>query len=238
MTDIVRESKTTIFFQINFLIAANIDLARKKSLDFQTILLDSGLDLPAGQSSADRIALSRKDPSPLNINIDRPNPQLTSFTVTAQNPAGDIDMFKHEAQSAASAFVRTWPCRTPAQLIRSGVKIRHIYSCNTHAFKYIWEKRLAQSPADFTALGRRPVAGGGIRLVIPPVETPDQRPASIELRVESFMPEANRLFIETAFVWPKPASFTSESDLDIPARLDETESYAANEVWQFLTNNQ
>jgi hypothetical protein len=51
------------------------------------------------------------------------------------------------------------------------------------------------------------VLGGGLRLVMPPVKE-GAEPVQIEIKIESFFRESQKLFIETFFVWPQPSALS------------------------------
>ncbi len=204
------------------------------ALDFQKALLGNGLDFSQTNMAPTKYTLFRAEQSPLRVIIESNGPQISSLHVIAQNPNCDLDMFIMDAEAVCRAFQQTWAA-DQYQIIRQAAKIHHLYSCNAHAFSYLWEKRLGQSPDDLKALGGRPVAGGGLRLVMPPFNKEGEQPKSIEIRIESFMRETTKLFIETAIVWPKPTFIKGDENLNPKSLMHETEEYATNEVWNFLT---
>ncbi|MBW8016849.1 MAG: hypothetical protein FVQ82_11730 [Planctomycetes bacterium] len=234
MEPINRQSKTSIHFSMSYAFAMPWSPEKSKTLDFQKALLDNGLEFSQINTTAKQFTLFRAEHSPLRVVVESNGPQVCSLHVVAQNPTCDLDMFTMDASAVCSAFMQTWPA-DQYQVVRRAAKIHHLYSCNTHAFGYLWEKRLGQSPGDFKALGGRPVAGGGLRLVMPPTNIEGQQPNSIEVRIESFMRETTKLFIETAIVWPKPTILQKDEKLDPQSLMQQTEDYATNEVWNFLT---
>lgn len=234
MEPINKESKTSIHFSVTYVIASQWTPEKGRALDFQKALLDNGLDFSQSNITATKHTLFRAEQSPLRVVIESNGPQVSSLHVIAQNPNCDLDMFTRDASAVCLAFQQTWPA-DQYQIVRRAAKVHHLYSCNTHAFSYLWEKRLGQSPEDFKTLGGRPVAGGGLRLVMPPFVKEGEEPKSIEIRIESFMRETTKLFIETAMVWPKPAFIKRDEKLTPQTLMEETEKYAANEVWNFLT---
>jgi hypothetical protein len=131
----------------------------------------------------------------------------------------------------------TWHLQQ-CQIIQSSALIHHLYSVDDHAFKYLWEVRLGQSPEDSRALGRRPVAGGGLRLLLPPhKQADDEEPRSIEIRAESFLAEPRKLLIET-ISWPKPRSVQAPESFAPGPYLRQVEDFTADEVWSFFTSSQ
>lgn len=234
MEPINRQSKTSIHFSLSYAFAMKWAPDKNKNLDFQKALLDNGLEFSQINTTPKQFTLFRADQSPLRVVIESNGPQVCSLHAVSQNPTCDLSIFTMDAAAVCSAFMQTWTAEQ-YQVVRQAAKIHHLYSCNTHAFGYLWEKRLGQSPGDFKALGDRPVAGGGLRLVMPPANIEGQEPNSIEVRIESFMRETNKLFIETAIVWPKPTVIQKGEKLDPQALMQQTEDYATNEVWNFLT---
>ncbi|MCL4554712.1 MAG: hypothetical protein M1565_06230 [Actinobacteria bacterium] len=97
---------------------------------------------------------------------------------------------------AVGAFEESWG--SPQQIVSKDVTLRYLYSISgSHAFQYLWEERLGQSDSDLAGLGGA-VLGGGLRFVMP--RTPGRR-CQIELKIESFLRDSEKLFIETVFTW-------------------------------------
>lgn len=234
MQSINRQSKTSVFFNVGFLLASPWPADRTKTVDFQKALLESGLEFSQTASRGNSFILTRTDPSNLQVKLESPGPQVSAVNITAQNPQYDLEAFIHDADAVTDAYQKTFPAQQ-YQLIQRSARINHLYSCQAHAFKYLWEDRLGQSPDDFKTLGRRPVAGGGLRFILPPHAAEGHEPYSIEIRVGSAMREPGKLVIETVFVWPKPHVVTTEQKFELGSLLNEVEQYAAEEVFSFLT---
>jgi hypothetical protein len=236
MDIINRQSKTTSFMHLQFLLAAPWLPERVKTVEFQRALLDSGLDFTQTNLYDRGFVLNRVQASPLQVKLDASGPQLMTLQIVAQNPQYDLDMFCRDCQAAISSYVKTWPAEH-YQVLSSTAKIHHLYSSKTHAFQYLWESRLGQRPDDFRTLGNRPVAGGGLRLLMPPHAKEGAEPVSIELRIESFLRETNKLFVETVFTWPKPRILKKEEDFAPGQLMESVEQFAAEEVWNFITQS-
>ncbi|MHC5060162.1 MAG: hypothetical protein ACYTFK_03645 [Planctomycetota bacterium] len=234
MDAINRQSRTSVHFSINYVIAAGWMPDKIVTVDFQKALLDKGLDFSQTNAGGRSFTLSRTQPSHLQVKIDSPAPQVSSVNIVSAPPAYDLEMFIQEASATMEAYQQTYPAQQ-YQVVRCAAKIHHLYSSQEHAFQYLWETRLGQSPEDFRCLGSRPVAGGGLRLVMPPHTAEEAEPCSIELRIESSFKEPRKLFIETVFVWPKPTLIQADEKFDPGDRLGELEEYATNKVWTFLT---
>ena len=234
MQAINRQSKTSVFFNVGFLLASAWSDDRTRTVDFQKALLGAGLDFAQTASRANSFILTRTDPSNLQVKLESPGPQVSAVNITARNPQYDLDMFVRDAEAVTDAYQKTFPAQQ-YQLIQRTARINHLYSCQAHAFKYLWEDRLGQSPDDFKTLGRRPVAGGGLRFVLPAHAQEGQEPYSIEIRAGSAMREPGKLVVETIFVWPKPHMVTADDKFNLGDLLNTVEQYAADEVFDFLT---
>lgn len=234
MDTIQKNSKTSSFFGIQYLLAGNWRPDRQNTVEFEKALIDNGLDFSQTQLSDKSFVLTRSESSPLQIKLESSGPQVMSIHVTAQNPAYDLAMFCRDIEAVTTSFQSTWPAEH-YQLLSTTGRIHHLYSSQTHAFKYLWENRLGQRPSDFQALGNRPVAGGGLRLLIPPHSVDGAEPVSIELRVESFLRETNKLFIETVFTWPRPKIVNNDDRFAPQSVMMQIERFAAEDVWNFIT---
>lgn len=234
MDSINRQSKTTIFFSVQYLLAAQWMPERARTVEFEKALLENGLDFAQTQSLPNAFMLVRTQSSPLQVKLESPGPQVVSLLVSASNPTYDREMFSRDAEAVTQAFLRTWPS-DHYQTLNVVSKIHHLYSAQSHAFQYLWEQRLGQSPEDFRVLGGRPVAGGGLRLVMPPHAAEGGEPISIELRLESFLREPQKIFIETTFTWPRPQVIVPQQGFNPQRYIEQTEQFAAEEVWNFLT---
>ncbi|MBN1816217.1 MAG: hypothetical protein JW828_02580 [Sedimentisphaerales bacterium] len=237
MEPINRESRTSVRFQISYVLAFPWMADTARSVEFQKALLDQGLEFGQVNVTEKRLTLTRQQPSHLQIRLDSPGPQVAQIQILSANPGYDIDLFSRDAEAATAAYKQAWRLEQ-CQLIQTSAVIHHLYSSRDHAFKYLWEGRLGQSPEDFKTLGSRPVAGGGLRLLLPPhQQSQDQEPQSIEIRAESFLREPQKLLIETIFIWPRPRSLQPGEDFSPARYLQQVEEFAAVEVWNFFTQS-
>jgi hypothetical protein len=237
MIPINRESKTSVHFGLNFLLAGPWGHEKGAILDFQKALLDSGVEFTQTAVRPAGFSLIRNEPSPMQVILESQNPQVHTLQITASNPQYDLEMFSREACVVVTAYQKTW-CYPQYQILNSGGCIRHLYSARVHAFQYLWEQRLGQSGQDFMLLDSRPVVGGGLRLLIPPHQKEGGEPVSIEIRIESFLRESQKLFVETIFTWPQPKVVIGTTGFDCQNRLNEIETFAAGQVWDFIAKQQ
>lgn len=233
MESINRESRTSIHFGITYILAGAWAPDKTTVVDFQKALLENELDFAQINVTAKVFTLIRTELSQLQIRLESLGPAVSKIQISSSNPQYDLAMFVKEAAAACGAYQKTWQ-KQNCQIINCSAKIQHLYSCREHAFKYLWERRLGQAAEDFGSLGSRPVAGGGLRLVMPPHAAGGREPCSIEIRIESFLREQKKLFIETSFGWPKPRLLRKGSKFDPENRLQLVEKYASEKVWAFL----
>jgi hypothetical protein len=232
MSGLNRESRQSIYFGVGYVIATPWVSDKGRQLDFQRSLLEHQLDFSDIRADERSFTLIRKDQSPLQIRLASLGPQVSNIIIKSEGPVHNIDLFSKEADAACDAYRQTW-LGQGCHILQCDATIRHLYSCTDHAFKYLWKTRLGQQPHDFYHLGKRPVLGGGLRLVIPPIRE-DVELTQIEIKIESFLRESQKMFIETLFVWPQNRLLGKESKFDPEFRLKLVEKYAITEVWNFL----
>jgi len=229
------ESRQSIHFGINFVAVPAPDLSMDKVLDFQRALSKAGVDLPSCERSDSKLELKRSAP-PLRITVAIiPAPKLGQLRVIAEHPERPLDLFTKEVTAICDVFRATWGI--PTQFLGRDVTIRCLYSGPhiEHAFPYLWETLLHQTPADAGMLGR-PILGGGLRFVMPPLKEEQPEPTAIEVKIESFLKDAAKLYVETQFSWPKP---TSEDQLGKgPQLLKRVEDYIATTLIPFITHGE
>jgi hypothetical protein len=227
-----RESRQSIYFEVTYVLAHELPSDTMERLEFQKLLAQGQLDFPQTTATVSSFSLFRTEQSPLQVKMTSLGPRVSNISVSAKKPVDSLELFSKETEAVCDAYSQIW-LKQPCQMLQCSARIQHLYSCREHAFKYLWEDRLGQDPEDFALLGKRPVLGGGLRLVMPPVKE-DSEPAHIEIKIESFFPELAKIFIETSFVWPKPRLITESERFDPESRLELVEKYAADEVCDFL----
>ncbi len=229
-----RESRQSIYFGVGYVVASQWSPDPIKRLDFQKVLAEKQLDFPQTRVGTHDFTLIRTEQSPLQVKAASLGPRVSSISVSSERPVDTLELFGKEAEAVCNAFRQIW-FEQQCQILQCNATIRHLYSCGEHAFKYLWEDRLGQSPEDFSCLGARPVLGGGLRLVMPPVKD-EPEPVQIEVKIESFFRESKSMFIDTAFTWPKPMLLAAEAKFEPQKRLIATEDYATSKVLDFVTS--
>jgi len=138
--------------------------------------------------------------------------------------------FISEVKAILEAFEQAWPLQN-RQILRCDVTLRCLYqSTGEHAFQELWEKRLQQPRDSLGKLGK--VLGGGLRFIIPPPQAGDPESAQVELKIESFLRDTKRIFIETQLVWPEPRP--PGSDFAPADKLNQANQYIENKVHAFM----
>jgi len=235
MQNFNRESRQSIYFDISYIIAREWTADIMKRLQFQKMLAEKQLDFPQTGAGPGDFTLARTEPSPLQVKVASLGPRVSSIFIGSENPAYTLELFAKEAKAVCGAYRQTW-LSEPCQILQCSARIRHLYSCQDHAFKYLWENRLGQRPQDFHHLGK-PVLGGGLRLVMPPLKE-DAEPVQIEIKTESFLRESKKIFVETFFLWPQPKLLAENMNFDVEARLKSVEKYATANVCDFIAQSE
>jgi hypothetical protein len=144
------------------------------------------------------------------------------------NPQRTLDDFADEAKMVLAAFRATWPGHV--QVIQREITMQHLYDvAEQHAFKYLWEQRLERSEAELNSFGRK-VLGGGLRFFLPSPNFGSPDP-NVEVRIESFLANPQKLFVHLQMQWSRPESM---DELDPEALLREGDSFATKEVVAFI----
>jgi hypothetical protein len=223
------QSRLVIHAGINFLTLPMPMISSQTLLAFQQAVLASGLEFTRVEVPKNTISLLREAPYPLQIVVSALDPQMGQFVVVSPQPKGGIELFIREAEAATQAFETVWPAGN-RQIIRADATIRELYETSSpHAFQELWENRLGQPPQSLTAFGR-PIRGGGLRFVMDPIEEP--LPCQIEVKIESFLLDTTKIFVETQFTWPIPT--TPPSPFNVRDRINSLNDYSAAHVQPFI----
>lgn len=220
------ESRVSIHFGVNFVLAPQPVLDSKHNLSFQGALADAGLTFTNVQHTSDRIVLGRDSP-PLQVDVlHQPGPPVGQLRVLAPQPKRTLKEFADEADMARDAFQEAWPGNL--QIVQRDCTIRHLYDVNSdHSFRWLWEDRLEQTQDSLAALGR-PIHGGGLSFVFLPTEGEVPEPG-VQVKIESFLADPSKLYVDVALTWTDPTTELAPLKL-----LEETERYATTEVVAFI----
>ncbi len=214
---------------VNYVIAPSPEIDKTKYLAFQNALMEAGIDYDGGQNPAAEIQIIRRMP-PLEIRvISREDAPIGQLLLIASHPNRSPDDFSREAEAIVRAFSKTWD--TPQQILSCDATIRYLHETSSeHAFKELWETRLGQTEGSLRAFGRR-VLGGGLRFVMPPAAE-DVDAAQVEVKIESYLRDTKKIFVEVGFKWLRPAQ--PGTAFDPRRQLQAVDSYVDNEVTTFI----
>ena len=228
----ILESQTTIHKGIAFIFTPFTGVDKRTSLKFQAQLIERGLDFSRTQDAENVLAVTREKPTALEINVkllQTPvGAPLGQVLMLGPHDAHDGQMFEREVEAVIEAFNDVW-FDSNRQLLRCEVTVRDLFESEMdHAFQELWVHRLSQREDALAALGR-PVLGGGLRLVMPPIPG-DLSSCQIEVKIESFLQDTKKIFVETQFVWPNPIS----GPMDPSIRLKAVDDYVSDSVIPFI----
>ncbi|MHC4503761.1 MAG: hypothetical protein ACYTFI_10680 [Planctomycetota bacterium] len=195
--------------------------------EFEGELASAGLEFDMRETPPNALVFVRtKNDKNLQLRIAVPGPGVAQIILVAPNPGVAFGAFGREAESACKAMAKVWP--KVKTVVHREVTIRHLYDAEgKHAFKFLWEKRLGQKSEDLSVFGR--VLGGGIRLVVPPTR---QQPTQLNIRVESYLKDSRKIFVEVQCHWPSPVPI--EEGLKPQELLDEADKVIDKKVVKFI----
>ena len=226
------ESSQLIHVGISYVTAPLITIDKHTYLGFQQAIHSCGIEFDQAAHQENRIIVTRQSPTPLQLTVNVLPPQLGQLLVVAPQPQRTLNSFVQEAEAVIEAFTETWPAQN-RQIVGCDVTIRKLYEATKpHAFEELWEDLLGQSAQSLTAFGR-PVLGGGLRFVMPPVAQDGDEPRQIEVKIESYLRATNKLFVEVQFAWPQPAP--PGKPFGVKERLLAVSAYIESEVLDFAT---
>ncbi len=193
------ESRVIVFAGINFITVPAPVISHATVLAFQQAIVTNGLEFVKVENPKNSIVITRDAPSPLQITVNVLEPQVGQVLIVAPQPKGTQEIFIQEAEAVIRAFESVWPAQN-RQIIKADATIRELYQTTSqHAFQELWEERLGQTPKALGAFGR-PIRGGGLRFVLDPVQ--EEMPCQIEIKLESFLRDTTKVFVEIQFNWP------------------------------------
>jgi len=225
-----KDSRQLIHIGINLLSIPGITINKQNSIRFQQSIYENGLDFSNVQSLDDKIILERHEPSALNISAISPHDQPFGQLLIISPKPSTIEMFISEAEAACLAYDNVWKA-TQRQIIRADATIRELHETTSeHAFKEIWESLLGQTE-DSLRVFNKPIRGGGLRFVLDPSMDEDE-PIQIEIKLESFLENTNKIYLETIFRWVRPSE--QGEGYNIRNRIDNINNYIEENVLSFL----
>ena len=226
------DSRQIIHIGVNFVISPLPSIDPSSRLQFQQALIEAGIDYSKVEFKDKAIVVVRETPTRLEIKVAATKtPNVGQLLILAPHPKRALISFVQEAEAVVQAFDTTWPADN-RRVLSSDTTLRELYETSErHAFREIWERLLGQSTDKLAALGRS-VSGGGLRFVMPP-EQGQPEPFQIEVKVESYLRNARKIYVETQFRWPQP--LPPGSPPDPRSRLEQVNDYVRSNVINFLT---
>ncbi len=224
------DSRQTIHLGINFVLSPMPTISLQSNIGFQQSLVAHGIEFSRVEFKEREIGVIHEAPTRLEVKVAALGPpSVGQLLILAPGPGHDAELFAREAEAIIQAFDVTWPVKQ-RQLISCDATLRDLFEASAeHAFQELWEMRLHQLPDALTALGR-PVLGGGVRFVMPP-QMDDPEPYQIEVKIESFLRDTKKIFVETQFTWPQ---MPSGATFDPIGRLRQIDEYIEDKVIPFI----
>lgn len=224
------QSRVIVHAGINFISVPVPLVVPQTLLAFQQAVLTHGLEYNRVDAPKNSISLFRDVPYPLQITVASNESQVGQLLIVTPQPKGSLDLFIKEAEAAVQAYESVWTVAN-RQIVHVDATIRQLYETTSqHAFQELWESRLGQSSQALSIFGR-PIRGGGLRFVMDPI--PEDLPAQIEVKIESFLRDTTKIFVETQFTWPSVA--TSQSTFNVRERIEKMNSYIEANVQPFIS---
>lgn len=224
------DSRQTIHMGINFVIAPTPSINMQTHMKFQQSLFERGIEFAGIAFKEREITVERQEPTHFVVRVLATEPPaIGQLLVLAPQPGSPLGLFAREAEAVVEAFNTTWP--VTRQIVSSDVAFRDLYETTSeHAFQELWEERLGQPGDALKGLGWS-TQGGGFRFVVPPSPN-DSDPVEIELRIESYLRDSKKIWVETIFKWIKPMSM--DTTLDPKRRLHQVDNYVEGTVVPFM----
>jgi len=227
------ETRSTIHAGVNFIVAPfQPTLDRESCLRFQASLEENDIPISHVDYEERTLVISRETPAPLQIKIGIVGPQIGQLLIIAPSLGGrSLGVFGVEAEDISKVFTETYFTQQ-FQVLSCDVTLRDLYETDSdHAFKELWENRLHQSQDGLKSL-KRTVLGGGLRFVMPH----DEENPLIEVKIESYLQNTRKLFLEAQFSWPVPEM--PVNSLDPERRITIVDDYMRGELANFVQEGQ
>ena len=226
-----KETRKTIYAGINYIVSPPPTMGLESRLEFQRQLSDANIELTdiKFDSQSQRLMGVRSNPMPLQVTIGLLAPTVGQLVIVAPDLGGrSLDIFGEEACDITRTFSNIWPQR---QVLGCDATIRNLYDSDTeHAFKEIWEVLLHQPSDRMNAFGR-PILGGGLRFVMPKIDSDPSKPV-IEVKVESFLQDTHKIYLDVSCNWPTPQQ--PDFALDPVNRINYVDDFIQKQVMDFV----
>jgi hypothetical protein len=225
------DTRETIHMGINFTMTPLPVIDADLALGVQTVLNEEGIAYATVNRTERQLVINRPEPQGLTIRLTALRQRrLGRLLIEAPFPRRPLETFIEEAEVVLRALDSVSPPDQRRVVSRTAV-MRDLYGAGgVHAFQEIWETVLGQGPEALQPFGK-PVRGGGLRFVIPPLAN-EEDPAQIELKIESFLRDTAKIFVQAHVTWNKP--LPPGETLSPGALLEQVETYITQTVWEFM----
>ncbi|HEX2189608.1 MAG TPA: hypothetical protein VHG51_11950 [Longimicrobiaceae bacterium] len=235
----IEHSRQTIQFNVGFLVGPALELDEQRFAAFRSRLEEEDIRFEHAEQGDSTAVLTRLSPSSLQVQLASgqagggPEPvpvtQVVVATAIGQDvPVASVADFADAAHEVTDVLRDVWP--EIEFVLGWNAGVRALFAASTeHSFQYLWEQRLRQPTEELSVFGR-PVLGGGLRLVFPPVQEEGEQHQA-EVRVESFLEDVRRIYVEVnlASGSPEPVSAMNPTAL-----VQATEEFLVGRVLPFL----
>lgn len=199
----IEHSRQTIQLSVGFLVGPALELDGDRLAAFRARLEEEDIRFEHAEHGEATLLLTRLAPSSLQVQVATgqvggaepvPVSQVVIATAVGQDvPVASAADFADAAHEVTDVLRDVWP--EIEYVLGWNAGVRALFAATTeHSFQYLWEQRLGQPTEDLGIFGR-PVLGGGLRLVFPPGEAEGEQ-YQAEVRVESFLEDPRRLYVE------------------------------------------
>lgn len=230
-------NRNTIHINISYIFAPFQPLNRLQALQLQEAFLKKGIEIATTNYTENEVTLIRNHLNPIEIKIGIIGQQASNigrFSINAPNPGRSLELVTQEAEDI-SQCIREVCGQKIQQIIKTDALIRDLYDTQSnHAFQDLWENRLSMSAKQLASF-KRPVLGGGIRLFFPIMNDNKDLP-QLDLRIESFLQNPKRIFIEARSSWNSIE--TNFDGFHPEKKFEYIEKTITTEVIQFIKGEQ
>ncbi|HEU0078434.1 MAG TPA: hypothetical protein VFQ76_12330 [Longimicrobiaceae bacterium] len=235
----IEHSRQTIQFTVGFLIGPALELDEERIAAFRARLEEEDIRFEHAEHADSTLVLARNAPSSLQVQIvsgqvgGGPEPvpvtQIVIATAIGQDvPVAEVADFANAAHEVTDVARDVWP--EMEYVLGWNTGVRSLFASSTeHSFQYLWEQRLGQDTQELSVFGR-PILGGGLRLMFPPGQEEGEQ-YQAEVRVESFLEDVRRLYVEVNLAHGSPEPINA---LNPTTLIGATEAFMDERVLPFL----
>jgi hypothetical protein len=133
-------------------------------------------------------------------------------------------------------------------ILGSKVLLRGLLAIDGDARNFIGERIMDFPPAKIRRFNR-PLHVLGVRMMFPPfeaqatnketgeVETLQEEKWGLDVKIESWMKDPSKLFVEAELKWDDPQPWTNDSPSEVVGRVQFSEEFLNNTLLPFLQDN-